>query len=282
VPAGLAEQQRRFAHLVTGGGGDPAACADDAPAVTALLRPLAGAPPRLSIYRNAYRSRLVAALRANFPVLHRVLGDDAFADLALAFLAEHPSRDPSIRWFGHALPDWLEARIAEADPRVPHASLADLARMEWAVGTSFDAADAAPLRVDDLAALAPEDWPDLRFAAHPALRLVPLRWSVEPLWRALTEDEHAATEPPEAAGHVLAAWRRDLETRWRSLPADEHVALAACIAGMPFGALCEQVAQDGAGDEAPARVAGWLRGWIEGGLLVPARPADGPPVDPTP
>jgi hypothetical protein len=264
--ADLADQQRRLAALVTGD--DTAACADDAPATAAVLRPLADAAPRLSIYRDAYRGRLVAALRANVPVLHRVLGDDAFADLALAYLADQPSREPSIRWFGHALAGWLQARIAAGDPRVPHPALADLVRMEWAIGTSFDAADAAPLCVDDLAAIAPTDWPALRFAAHPALRRVPLRWAVEPLWKALTADEAAATEPPEPLDHILAAWRLDLETRWRSLPADEDAALAACLAGTPFATLCEQVAEAGAGEEAALRVAGWLRGWVESGLLV--------------
>jgi hypothetical protein len=270
-------QQRRLAALITGdddlapGGGH--AFADDAGAVAQVLRPLAGAPPRLAIYRNAWRGRLIEALRSNVPVLHRVLGDDDFAALALAYLADHPSREPSIRWFGHALAAWIDARGDAGDAVVPHPALADLARMEWAIGTSFDSADRAPVAVADLAALPGEAWPGLRFDAHPSLRLVPLRWAVEPAWKALSEDEDAQAGPPEALAHVLAVWRDGLETRWRSLPDDEHDALAACARGLPFGALCERVAgtlaaAGAAPEAAPAQVAGWLRGWVENGLLV--------------
>lgn len=263
----LLAQQRQLAALVTSD--DAVACADDAPATTAVLRPLAGDPPRLSVYRDAYRGRLVEALKANVPVLHRVLGDDAFADLALAYLRATPSREPSIRWFGHALADWLDEREAAGDDRVPHPALADLARMEWALGSAFDSADRPPLVVADLAATPAEAWPGLAFAAHPSLRLVPLRWAIEPTWKALTDDEDAETEPPEAFDHVLAVWRPELSTRWRSLPADEHAALAACVAGTPFGALCEQVAATAGDEAAAATAAGWLRDWVDAGMLVP-------------
>jgi hypothetical protein len=278
APAELIAQQQRLAALITldnDNDGDSIvdAFADDAPAVAQVLRPLAGAPPRLAIYRNAYRGRLIEALRSNVPVLHRVLGDDDFATLALAYLADHPSREPSIRWFGHALGAWIDTRAEAGDEVVPHPALADLARMEWAIGTSFDSADRVPVAVADLASLAGEEWPGLRFEAHPSLRLVALHWAVEPAWKALSEDEDAQSGPPEPLDHVLAVWRDGLETRWRSLPADEHDALAACIDGMPFGALCERVAGAlaAAGDApeaAPGQVAGWLRGWVENGLLV--------------
>jgi hypothetical protein len=266
MTATLARQQRALAALVR----DEADIADDAPAVAALLRPLAGAAPRLGIYRGAYRGRLVEALRSNYPVLHRVLGDDDFAALALAWLAGHPSRVPSIRWFGRGLPDWLAGRL-EADPdALPHPALADLARMEWAVGSSFDAADAPPLDRERLAAIEPARWPALRFAAHPSLHIVDLAWAVEPLWRALTDDEHAATEPPEPRVHRLLVWRQGLETRWRALPVDEAEALAACVTGVRFDALCERIAAADPQADAAACAAGWLGQWVAAGLLAEA------------
>ncbi len=263
MPAALAEQQRRLAALITGD--DDTACADDAPATNALLRALADSPPRLAIYRHAYRGRLASALRENYPVLHRVLGDDDFAALAHAYLADHPSREASIRWFGHALPDWIAARDAAGDAVVPHPALADLARMEWALGTSFDSADATPLAAIDLAGVPADAWPGLRFAPHPSLRLLRLAWAVQPLWQALTDDADAATSPPARADHAMVVWRRGLDTRWHSLPDDEAAVLGACLAGEPFGALCERIA---AADDAPARAVAWLRAWLDAGWLL--------------
>lgn len=250
----LLDQQRAFAALLLG--------EDDSPA-TSLLRALKGRPPRIGVYHHAYRARLVEALRSNLPVLHRVLGDDDFTTLALAYLADEPSRRPSIRWFGDGLQSWL----ASHPEALPHPALADLAAMEWALGCSFDAADAAPLSFDALAAMPADQWPDARFAAHPSVHLLSLHWAIEPIWQALTHDEEAATDEPQALDHRLLVWRRGLETRWRSLQADEADALAACLSGEAFAALCERAALHQEAN-APAWVAGALRRWVDDGLLL--------------
>lgn len=254
APTDLLDQQRAFTALLL---------ADEAPATTPLLRAVKGQPPRVGVYHHAYRARLIEALRSNLPILHRVLGDDDFAELALAYLAEQPSRQPSIRWFGDSLPAWL-ATHPEA---LPHPALVDLAAMEWALGCSFDAADATPLQFADLAAMPPEQWPDARFAAHPSVHLLALQWAVEPIWQTLTNDEEAATDEPEALDHRLLIWRQGLETRWRSLQQDEATVLSTCLAGESFATLCE-LAADTQGDNAPAWVASALRRWVDDGLLV--------------
>ena len=254
APAALRQQQRDFAALLL---------AAEPDATTRLLRAPGGRPIRLDAYHHAYRARLIEALRSNMPVLHQVLGDDAFAGMALAYLADEPSRQASIRWFGHRLPAWL----ANHPDAVPHPALADLAAMEWALGCSFDATDAMPLRFDDLVALPPPSWPDARFAGHPSVHLLSLQWAVEPLWQSLTHDEGAETSEPEALNHALLIWRQGLDTRWRSLQADEADALNACLAGEPFAALCER-AGNHHGDQAPAWMAATLRRGVEDGLLI--------------
>ncbi len=250
----LLDQQRAFAALLL---------ADEATETTLLLRAVKGQPPRLGVYHHAYRARLIEALRSNLPILQRVLGDDGFAELALAYLADQPSRKPSIRWFGDGLQSWL----ADHPDALPHPALADLAAMEWALGCSFDAANATPLAFADLAAMPPEQWPDARFAAHPSVHLLALQWAVEPIWQTLTHDEEAATGEPEALEHRLLIWRQGLETRWRSIHPEEATALSACLDGQPFATLCE-LAAGTQGDNAPAWVASALRRWVDDGLLV--------------
>ncbi len=252
----LAAQQRALAALLL---------AEPSPAAPAWLRARGGRRPRVDVYHHAYRARLTEALRSNYPVRHRVLGDEAFAALAERHLADRPSRRPSIRWFGEALPDWLAAR----PDALPHPALVDLARMEWALGLSFDAADAAPLALADLAAQPPGHWPAMRFAAHPSVTLLSLDWAVEPIWRQLTADEQAASPAPAPRRHHLLVWRHGLDSRWRSVEADEAVLLSACLAGEPFAALCDR-ARSSHGDAAAARLAAALRRWVDDGLLVAA------------
>jgi len=262
IDATLAAQLQAFAHAVT---------ATEAPTDTAAwLRPTPqGQPARLGIYRHAFRSRLSDALRDNYPILHRVLGDEAFDTVALGFIERHPSRHPSIRWFGDALPAHLQS-LAEAG-ELPHPALPDLARMEWALGTAFDAADAPLLSVEDLIALAPADWPTLRLHRHPSVRLLTLDWSVEALWHALNDDPDAETAAPERNAHRLLVWRSGTQTRWRSAIALEGELLQAAFAGECFADLCQRAATS-EGEQAAAAVAGYLRVWVEAGLFACSPP----------
>lgn len=263
----LRAQQRALAALLRQEA-PPAHAADP------LLRPLRGQPAPWQVYHQAYRARLTAALRSNHPALHRALGDEAFDALASDYLAAHPSRHPSIRWFGHQLGDFL-ARAAGHDH---HPALADLARMEWALGVSFDAPDASPAGFAELAALPADAWPGLRFVPHPSVNCLDLGWAVEPLWqhlRAAEDSSREATDPPQPLRHTLLVWRQGLDTRWRSLPADEAALLCACLAGTCFADLCSAAARAAAGLDAagPGTDAAWqmaarLRGWVDDGLLM--------------
>lgn len=225
----------------------------------------------LAVYRHAYRARLVAALADNFTVLARALGDEAFEALAHAYIAARPSQQPSIRWFGDGLADFM---AAGGDELVPHASLVDFARMDWALRGAFDAAEAPLLEAAALAALAPDDWAGLVLYLHPSVRQVTLTHAVEPAWRALREwdpetgDAQPELDEPVPHRHVLLAWRQGHETRWRSLEPLEAGLLAAVAAGEPFAALCERAAADlGDADAAAQAVIGLLQGWLAEGLL---------------
>jgi len=252
MSAALRSQQQAFAAAITAEGD-----------WAGLLKPThQGKPPLLHLYRHAYRSRLTDALRDNYPVLHRVLGDEEFDRVAAAFIAVRPSRQPSIRWFGAELADFLAADPA----RLPHPALIDLVRMEWALGTAFDGPDAPILQVHELLAVPAEAWPALRFRPHPTLTLILLDWAVEALWSAVSADPEAETAPPEALEHRLLVWRRDEHNHWRSASEEEAELLAACCAGKPFAALCD-IALARHGDQAAVSVAGFLRAWVEAGML---------------
>ena len=235
-------------------------------AAEGLLRVRAGGS-LLRVYRHAYRARLVAALRDNFGTLPRAMGDEAFDALASAYLDAHPSRHPSIRWFGDRLADFMH----EHDELVPHPAFVDLARMEWALRGAFDAADAPLLSRDTLAALPPDDWPGLRLRLHPSVQRLQMDWAVEPAWKALQDE--AADDPdlpePQALPHALIVWRPRLDTRWRSADsALEAVLLEAVQQGEPFSVLCERAASAVGDDAGVPQVVGLLQQWVDEGLLA--------------
>jgi hypothetical protein len=243
-----------------------AAIVDHATA-TGLLRTDTNREPLLRIYQQAYTARLLAALRDNFGVLPRAMGDDAFDALGRAFLQSHPSSHPSIRWFGHRLAEFM----AKQPDLVPHPAFVDLARMEWALRAAFDAADAAPLSAASLATRAPEQWAGWVPRFQPSAQLLNLSWRIEPAWRALqaSEGEDPELDEPEAGEHLLLVWRPQLETRWRSVSdATEAVLLPAAMNGDSFGALCERAAEQVGEANAAAAAVGVLQQWIAEGLLA--------------
>ncbi len=218
----------------------------------AILESLGPGPRRggLAVYRNAYAGRLAGALRTNYPVLSQVLGAEAFDLMARKYAAERPSQRFSIRWHGDALGQWL------AD-----GALADLARMEWALGNAFDAADARPADSEYLTRFLAEEWPALRFALHPSVSVLPMTWNVGGQWQAMRAEGRAP--PPERKDHDLLVWRKSLQAHWRSASKPEGAALRALGLHATLQAACEAAASEDAEE-----VGAWFVSWICEGMLV--------------
>jgi len=248
----IAQQQQLHRMIVRRDSGD------------GLLRSQTGRAPLLRIYQHAYTERLIGALRDNFGVLPQVMGDEAFEALALAYIAAHPSRHPSIRWFG----DRLTRFMAERDELVPHPALIDLARMEWALRGAFDAAGAQPLAPAALAAVPPEHWPSLVFEPLPSVQALEMAWAIEPLWRAM-QTAHADDAPePVARAHTLLIWRDGLENRWRVVEPGDAVLLHSMIEGGNFAQLCTLAAEQVGEANAAAAAVRSLQSWLADGLLA--------------
>jgi len=228
----------------------------------------ADAATLLAVYRDGYALRLLEALETNFSTLKQVLGDDDFDAMGRAYIAAHPSKHFSIRWFGHRLADYLAA----TGPWAGTPALAELAHLEWALAGAFDSADATPIEIEQVAAIAPERWPALRVSFHPSLQVIDFYWTVPELWNAINAAEDADAPEQREAPVPFAVWRHDQgeerQNFFRSLDPAEAWMLAEARTGASFGALCEGLCRFVAADQAGAQAAGFLRGWIEQGIVV--------------
>ncbi|MBS0217222.1 MAG: putative DNA-binding domain-containing protein [Proteobacteria bacterium] len=219
---------------------------------------------RLRIYGDAYRLRLIDVLANDFPVLHALVGETMFEALATGYLHAHPSRHPSVRHFGRDFADWLR--------RQEHPSTwSILADFEWMQGEVFDAADAAAIAMEDIAALPAEAWPGLRFALHPAIRRVRTPGCIP----TMVEAHHAgrplpSTEDRDPSDWLL--WRDDFRVHWRRLDADEAALLGMAVDGATFAELCARLALSLPDSEAALRAIGLLKRWITDRLVIAATP----------
>jgi hypothetical protein len=252
------------------------------------------AETRLAVYYDAYRLRLLEALASNYPVLRAWIGEEEFENIGIAYVAAHPSRHFSIRWFGHLLPEFLAA----TPPWRDKSSLAEMAALEWALSEAFDAEDGTVIGIEDMAAIPAPAWPGMRLQFHPSAQRLDLRWNVPVIWKAVNRnldgEKNAAScrgetsntpaaekEPHEirsAAGDVPAlsesgypqawlVWRQDLKTWFRSLSVDEAWALDAAMTGENFAAICEGLCEWIDAQNVALHAAGLMKQWITDGLV---------------
>ena len=144
----------------------------------AIAKPVDGA---MSVYRNTVLAGCVDALRANYPVVARLLGDEMFDAVASRHAAECPPRRPVLALYGARFPDWLaEQSWLHEVPYVPH-----VARIEQLFVEALFASDEQPLEMAQLSGR--DDWQQLRLRLHPATRFDWLTAPAMSIWLAQRE-----------------------------------------------------------------------------------------------
>lgn len=134
----------------------------------------------LDIYRNNYRGNLQDALAAAYPVVEQLVGQDFFRLVAREYIAQHPSRSGNLHLYGAQLADFLAAFTPAKDL----VYLPDIAALEWACHSAYYAPDVATLDINALAQVAPQQYPVLTLALHPACHLLHSRYPVAAIWHA--------------------------------------------------------------------------------------------------
>jgi hypothetical protein len=215
------------------------------------------------VYRYAYGSRLVDALRNDHELLHLYLGDEMFDEMGHAYVKAKPSHHPNMRWFSQVLPSFLKTTAPYSDYPI----LSDLAGLEKGLNDAFDGNDGVVLTLADVSAFPPEQWNDLVFAPHPTATRLDVVTNASAIWRALKNDE----TPPDAAlldePMPLLVWRQETTPMFRELSAEEAMMWDEAVTGIPFGVLCSMLATYADPDTAASRGAGYLHGWVTSGLL---------------
>ncbi|MGD2053129.1 MAG: DNA-binding domain-containing protein [Gammaproteobacteria bacterium] len=222
---------------------------------------------RLSVYRHAYRSRLKEVLANDYPAVLMAIGDNQFNRLADDYIDAHPSLYYSLRDFGHHLSAFVSDAMQQHEDWQGMHWLYELALFERTLGEAFDAADDAIFSEQDMAGIAPEAWPELRFHMHPSVNRLDLEWNVPEMWQALTADSPAQVTAIRESASPWLVWRDQLITRFRSMQADEQLALDKLRAGDSFSQACEALATLMSEDEVPLRAAGLLKSWMVQGLI---------------
>jgi len=220
---------------------------------------------RLGTYYNAYRLRLIDCLAVDYSALEKYLGREAFEIIALDYLQHYPSTHPSVRWFGRNLPAYLQQHYHDASAEF----VQEMASYEWAHTMVFDDADSEQLfDLEDMAQVAAEVWPELRFEFQPAMLWIDLYWNV-PLMKTALD---AGTELPQQQRadypQRWLLWRQDMKIYWRSLEVHEAWAIEQAVNGANFAEICEGLLEWVDESQVALVGAGFLKQWVNDKLVA--------------
>jgi hypothetical protein len=213
----LSDLQARFSHkLIQRGGAAPGR----------LIR-----SKRFRVYRNNVFASLVNALRARYPVIERLVGEDFFEAAAIHFIEAHPPRSPILIHYGEGFSDFLER--FEPARALPY--LAGVARLEWLRHRAYHAADRNALRPSDLARAPSDRAFTLKFEFHPSAALAVSPYPIVSIWETNARDAETRFIGPGLAGEAALVVRPDIEVHVVRLDEAEHAFAAALAQGATLG-----------------------------------------------
>lgn len=178
----------------------------------------------LTVHRNTAFKAAQDALAANYPVVEAIVGEEAFAACARAFVERHPPSDPRLCLYGEGFHGFLREwrHFSELD------YLPAVGALERLVVEALFASDAEPL---DAAALAADLDPDAPLALHPATRIAAFDCSAASLWRAHQVDAPQMLETIEWAPEIVLVTRPRLRVAVRAIDPAMHAFLTAPTLG---------------------------------------------------
>lgn len=159
----------------------------------------AEAARRFDVYRNNVAVGLAEALAARFPVIKRLVGDEFFAALARVYGEAHRPHSPVLHEWGESFAGFL----ATFPPLEAYPYMADVARIEWARGLAFHAADGDRA---DPALFAGADPAQLTLRLHDSVQVLRLATPAVSIWAA---NQPGATplDLAQSGPEIALVWR---------------------------------------------------------------------------
>jgi len=229
---------------------------------------------RLAVYGNAYVSRLVECLEAEFPAVRQAVGEAAFHGFAAGYLQQHPPGNYTLNTLGQHFADYLSRSRPQIDSEATQpqwtdfvVELADLERLYAEIFDGPGEEHSSLLSAEDLRAISPDKWSEIRLAVSQALRLRKYRFPVHEFITAVRQG--GAAEFPRPQTTWLVVNRRDFIVRRQASPEVQWRLLQQLQQGETLGTAIETAFQGS--EEATENLAQqlniWFRNWTAAGFF---------------
>ncbi|MGH8598001.1 MAG: HvfC/BufC family peptide modification chaperone, partial [Gammaproteobacteria bacterium] len=171
---------------------------------------------------------------STYPVVSAIVGEEFFEYAARQYVRKHPSLSGDLNDYGDRFPRYISSL-----PQTRHLPyLEDVARLEWAMQEVARASEPPAFNSRGLKQVPPARYPELRFALHPASRILHSPYPVLAIW-SMHQDATSGVVNLDAGGVRLLIIRRHLEIELEPLSRGEYEMLTALAAADPFGSAAE-------------------------------------------
>ena len=182
---------------------------------------------RFAVYRNNVVIGLIDALKDAYPAIVKIVGDEFFSAMAVAYVVTSPPRSPIMLDYGVGFSEFIKAfEPAKSLPYLP-----DVARIERAWTESYHARESRPFDVADLTALSPEQFGELTFVVHPSLRIIRSNLPALSIWQMNAEGGTPEEIDLDSGGQDTMIVRPDAEVEVRLMPPGGAVFLQELLLG---------------------------------------------------
>lgn len=206
-----------------------------------------------AVYRNTAARGVVEALRASFPTVDMLLGEEMFTGVALDYRRDHPPTGPVLSNYGRTFPTYLSQQPWTC--QLPY--LAEVAALDWLWLETFLAAD-APAMSGSLEGIS-------RISRHPATRVAWLETPAMTIW--------LAHRDPWESGEIEPEWQEEGALFTRSgnsihaelIEAEYHALLRTCAVPSTVADIIAAVAESFPQADLPKLL---QRGVASGALII--------------
>ncbi len=223
-------------------------------------RPAAPTGKRFAVYRNTVVVGLVDALAGRFPATQALVGEAFFRAMARAFVLGNPPRVRVMTTYGDALPDFIRAFPPAA--ALPY--LGDVAALEASLAHAYHAADAEPVMLGALAALAPEALGSVALTLHPSARIVASAYPIVTIREQNLGDATDAGPPDMTRAERALVVRPRFDVAVHRLPPGADTFALALRGGETLGAAAERASAAEGFDLGPTLATLFCAGAIAG------------------
>lgn len=208
----------------------------------------------LFIYRNNIFNTLLSTLRECYPLVEKLVSESFFRTAARNYIATYPSLSSNLHDYGQYFSDFL----TEYAPVKTLVYLPEVAKFEWLCHSLTFAPSHAPLDIQLLSNLTPEQQQNLRFILHPASYVTQFHYPILDIIELCQGNIEEINNLPEAKTYLLII-RRQLDVSIAPLSLAEFLFLSALQENKTLAQAVERAMHADANFQLDEKLPEWVK-----------------------